>query len=378
MKPSSLLLLAAALVAPACGSIVDPNQSSGGAPHTATISGALSAGAPVPAGAHVTLVWRNGSALAVGPDVPVVNGQFTMVLDVPPDSYFAAVENGNLVTGGNASFSPGSVGGSGSTSSGSTGTDQGGPTPPVAADAGATLGGKAAPVRLQDTSGTVTGPLQAAVAGFIVYVDANGDGRLDLTGSTAASPDTILGGASDLLLVYLRGGSSLDYQRLADRNGAIPSAGFGLALTEGRWVGLDLADLTITSSPGLPDSVCNALSSSGNASGGGGVATPPSTGNVSSSGPGSTLLDGGGVDPYPPPGAPGLTCSADGRSFTYTYPGTTCPPPPPPGLCFRDQPSIACAGPASEGDGLASGQAPPPGWPCPVADSSDAGTGSGG
>jgi len=55
-------------------------------------------------------------------------------------------------------------------------------------------------------SGQITKPLSAAVAGFVVYVDTNGNGRLDIEGEYATPTDEVIGGNEELLLAYLRDG----------------------------------------------------------------------------------------------------------------------------------------------------------------------------
>lgn len=362
-----LLLLTSALLA-ACGNISDPSHV--GSEHVAAVSGALSTSGTVPANAHVALVWNTGSGLAVGADVPVVNGAFTMELDVPPDAYFRTIDTSSSGTSGFGSSSSGS----GSSAPSSGGTNSGGPSapPPVETDSGilvADAGVAPNAIHRNDgTSGTISGPLEGAVAGFVAYVDANGDGKLDLSGSYASSPDTLIAGAADLALVYLRGGGPLDLQRLADKSGKTPSLGYDLALTEGQWVALNLVELTLSSSPQLPSGVCSSSSI-------GSSDTP--TGTVSSGGSaGSTGSNGGssgsgGV--YPSPTDPGLTCAPDGSSYTYNPPQPTCPPPTPApvGLCTGDAPIAvgSCPAQAPETVTLPPGGVVPTGWPCPVASS---------
>src|SRR5438552_103786 len=75
----------AALVA--CGSLSDPSKDDTSTP-IAKVSGALSGGAIVPEGTRVALVWRTAAGeLALGADVPVVAGRFTMDLAAPPFAY---------------------------------------------------------------------------------------------------------------------------------------------------------------------------------------------------------------------------------------------------------------------------------------------------
>lgn len=177
LRLSSLFLAPAVLasVALACGEITDPNAS---AERTATVSGALT-GTSVPAGARVAVVWRNGNAggVAVGSETAIVNGKFTMTLTVPPAAYFYPMSGNDyesLNDAPNATPPPAPVG----TEEDTAGTDPGN------ASSG---GGKVAQkLGTRDTiSGGITEPLSVATAGFVVYVDANGNGKLDLEGEYA-------------------------------------------------------------------------------------------------------------------------------------------------------------------------------------------------
>jgi hypothetical protein len=332
-----LTALTAALAAVACGGISDPTHKSEA---VATVSGALT-GSPAPANARVALVWRNGKngGVAVGADVPVVNGHFTMSLAVPADAYFFPAESSATPTGSDTA--PGLV------------------SPPSGGTAGST-GSRS--IGLEDLSGQITTPLSVAVAGFVVYADANGNGALDLTGSTASTPDHILGGNKDLFVAYLRDGGSLDYEKLRDKSGILPAHGFNLAWKEGRWLGLDLVELSLASSVQLPSSVCQSHGTTFGDSSNSVTATP-------SSGP--SVSGGRGPNGYPSPSDPNLVCTSDGRSYHYKYPPCTPPPSPPPGLCNAPAVPYACAD--SSSSSLAPGQTPPAGWPCPVAGAADAG-----
>jgi hypothetical protein len=354
------LLASTALVAAAfaCGGISDPTREGA----VATVSGALS-GTNIPNGTRVALVWRKGATggVEVGSDVPVVNGQFSMNLPVPLDSYFfpAELEEDAPVATPLAEPAPSTGGGTpGSTGTGSRSFRM------------HSNGGTA--------SGRITDPLSGAIAGFIVYVDTNGNGRLDLSGEYASSTDQILGGSKELVLVYLRGGGQLDYEKLRDKSGILPTQGFNLAWKQGRWLPLNLVELKInTSNARLPSPVCSSSSSGGQATFGSvdnDVAAPP---DAPSSGSGGT--DQGGSSTrggYPQPGDPRLHCAPDGRSFTYDPSPSDCPPPPPAptGICapgYGTEPAVACAG--MSGMGLAPGQPIPEGWPCPVPVAQDAG-----
>ena len=340
------ILCFALFAAAACGGISDPTRKPEA---VATVSGALT-GTPAPANARVALVWRNGKkgGLAVGADVPVVNGHFTMSLAVPADGYFFPAESTQT------SVKPG-IGGSPSDSSG---LGASGPSGSGGAS-GSTGAHSFTPL---DLNGTITAPLSVAVAGFVVYADANGNGVLDIAGSTASSPDTILGGNKELFLAYLREGGSLDYEKLRDKSGVLPAHGFNLVWKEGRWLGLDLVELSLSSSTQLPSPVCQMGSSSFDtvSDGSPSVVATPSSGPPQVSGGGGS----GGPNGYPSPSDPNLVCAKDGLSYQYKYPPCTPPPSPPPGLCNGDTVAYACASSASAH--LPPGQPPPAGWPCPA------------
>jgi hypothetical protein len=338
----------------ACGGIADPTR---GGESVATISGALT-GTTVPADARVAVVWRKGNSggFEVASDAPVVGGKFTLTLAVPPSSYFSSLDDdgyGDSISGGS-----GSGGGS------SSGSYDPPPPPPAEPDPGSSTSGSGGyegkSLQPQTTvSGEITSPLMAAVAGFVVYVDANGNGKLDIEGSHAGSPDTILGGNRELVLAYLQGGGSLDYEKLRDRSGILPQAGFNLAWERGeRWLPLNVVELKISDRQGLPSGVCGGTSYYGEEP------------NVSPPEP-VPDMDGGAAPGYPHPDDPNLTCDPDGRGFSY-YESYTCPEPDPvpQGLCTRgyDVPSVGCGGAGGWGTRLADGEPVPPGWPCPVED----------
>jgi hypothetical protein len=232
--------------------------------------------------------------------------------------------------------------------------------------------------------GTITEPMTAALAGFVVYADTNGNGKLDLEGQYASSPDQILGGNKELILAYLKGGGALDYEKLRDKSGILPTAGFNVAWSEGRWLPLNVVELKLDAKASLPSAVCSSyttVSESSSGSGGSG-GTNPSEPTVPVS------VDGGAADGsssdgstggyYPSPSDPTLLCSADGRSFTYVPKGSGCTnlPPAPVGLCAGDTYPIACAEPSGY-QSLYPGQSTPPGWPCPVSGDSDGGSADG-
>lgn len=384
-----------AALAFACGGISDPTKGNG-SEKVATVSGALT-GVSVPANARVALVWRTSMSTptdggyAVGDDVPVVGGKFTMSLAMPPAAYFSNIDGTGNFGSSSSGGEPPQVG---------TATPE--PAPAPAPSGGSSSGGGKLPsfgsrIAPRDTvSGGITTPLSGAVAGFVVYVDTNGNGKLDLAGTYAASTDQILGGNRELVLAYLKDGGALDYEKLRDTSGILPTQGFNLAWTVGkRWVPLNVVELKLDPKQGLPSPVC---SSSGTYSGGGSsgtggfdpVATPipptdssggssgslPPSGSSSSSGGSTSGSPGTG---YPSPTDPNLHCAPDGRSFTYTS-GATCPPSPPPpvGLCAGDYDNISTPGCANAGYGqsIPVGSPTPAGWPCTVAGDQDGGAAS--
>jgi hypothetical protein len=370
------------LAAAACGGISDPTKGGAADGRVATVSGALT-GITVPANARVALVYRKvtatgpGSAststMVVGNDVAVVDGKFTMNLGVPADDLFGSVDSSisnvssppSVQQAPTASVSPPSAGTSGGTStSGSPGG----------------FGAGLAPRDI--VGGSITEPLTGAMAGFVVYADTNGNGALDLEGQYASSPDQILGGNKELILVYLKGGGSLDYEKMRDKSGILPTAGFDLAWSQGRWLPLTDVELQLSANAQLPSSVCSSSysstdtvsDSSGTAGSGSSGTSGGSSGISPSGGPSGSGTSGsssGNSSGYPSPSDPALHCSGDGRSYTYDVGlPTTCPPSPPPptGLCAGDISfGSACAGTTGYGNALPAGAPIPDGWPCPTA-----------
>ena len=374
------------LAAVACGGISDPTRNGDG--RVATVSGALT-GISVPANARVALVYRKivtnpsdgpQATVEVGSDVAVVDGKFTMNVGAPSADYFASIE-GRSFSG--SSESPPSV------SRADVPQDPSTSLPPSGGSSGSSgafgVSTKLAPRDI--VGGQITQPIAAALAGFIVYADTNGNGKLDLEGQAASSSDEILGGNSELILVYLQGGGTLDYEKLRDKSGILPVTGFNLAWSEGRWLPLNLVELKLTSSTHLPSAVCDSYSVSytGSSSGTGGIAPSPvpvadssgGSGSSGSSGSIGTSSGGSGTAPYggyPSSTDPSLICSSDGRSYTYTPPvNCPAPAPQPVGLCSSGvYETTACAG-GSYRNEILPGDPVPAGWPCPVADALDGG-----
>ncbi len=296
-----------------CGGLANPDGS------IATVSGNLKGTAPN--GSHVALVWHSPKGeFVVTNDTAVVNGTFSFDLEgAPDDSLFSVLASG----GSSSNATPPST----SASGGSGGAEPA----PSGAPKGASYG-----LSLLDTvSGTVSAPLTFAVAGFVVYEDQNGNGKLDLTGSNADSPDKIVGGSNELLLTYLRDGSDLELEKLRDSAGQKPTRGYQLAwIPKGRWLPLTGVDLTIGVSV-LPDDVCyggtgsvnsTTLDVSGSSGSGGidpGVPTVVDGGTTTTDAgrdDAAANTDGGsaGGGGYPSSSDPNLRCSSDGRSFTYS------------------------------------------------------------
>ena len=208
---------------------------------------------------------------------------------------------------------------------------------------------------------TFSTPLDVAWAGFVVYIDANGNGKLDLSGTNVETSDKVLGGADDLTLTFYAGGSSLDYEKLRDHSGILPHAGYNLSWsTESRWLDLDLVELKLARRRTLPQSVCGGMPTTSI----GDRERWPDRGRR-----GRRQQRYGG---FPPSGDPNLVCSSDGYSWQYTgyptgYPTATCVPPTnpttPPGLCFQYDEPTACAG-GPTGGAIGPGDSVPPGWPC--------------
>ena len=379
-----VLLASAGLAATAfaCGGISDPTLN-GGDGNVATVSGALT-GTAVPANARVAIVWRKVTttpsgttgSVEVGSDVAVIDGKFTMNLGAPAADYFAPIDSHSV----DNIASPPPL------------KDQ--PVPAPAPSGAGSSGGKfGATPKLAPrdvVGGSITEAMTAAIAGFVVYVDGNGNGKLDLEGKYASSPDQIIGGNKELILAYLKGGGALDYEKLRDKSGILPAAGFNLSWTQGeRWLPLTVVELTLTNSAKLPSAVCESyVSGISGGSSGGGVATkdpspdssgspgvPPSSGGSSGSSGSGGSSGSTPTGSYPSPSDPGLHCAPDGRSFTY-YSTPSCPPPPPPavGLCAPSylNETAPCAG-YGYTSSINAGDPIPSGWPCMVLKDADGG-----
>ncbi|MBX3228697.1 MAG: hypothetical protein KIT84_08595 [Labilithrix sp.] len=237
-RTSFFCVLVAAAGIYACDSLTDPSQSR--TPDdavTSSVSGALVGS--VPANTRVALVWRSaqGGVLARGADVAIVDGRFTMELGALPDAYFAPL--GAIEATVDASVSES--------------VDSGGPID-------ASVGTRSLRPRADVGGAIVNERLESAHGGFVAYVDTNGNGQLDFDPATGETTDQILGGNQELMLVFLRKGGALDYERLRDRTGMLPRAGYNLRWSwESRWLPLDSVELRLGSEPPLPYEVCGGL-----------------------------------------------------------------------------------------------------------------------
>lgn len=338
-----------------CGSVSNRNDTS-----IATVSGTLSG--DVPAGARVAIVWHapKGGAWVVSNEAPVVGGAFSINLTGAPadDLFFDPNESG--INGGGA-LPP----------------DAPRASPEPAPSTGGSAGGSSSGfnggnVRTKDVvSGSVGTPMQAAIAGFVLYVDKNGNNALDVSGN-GESPDEIVGGSHELVLTYLRDGTNLDYEKLRDDTQQLPSRGYNLFFTaRNRWLSLSSVGLTLGDDR-LPSPVCY-VGDEGNVSYD--DSTPAYPGSSSSGSSGTVGVDAGAPSGYPDPGDPNLRCAPDGRSFSYE----SCSPPPPPPpptpktLCSDGDITVSAGGCGGYGAVLPPDGSIPPGWPCPVSGDVDGG-----
>ena len=342
----------------ACGGISDPNKVASGE-QVQTITGKLT-GSAVPASARVALLWKvqGTGRVVVAADVPVVGSTFTMSLANPSAEAFVSAEGsavgdapkpGVSIPEPAPADSPGSAGSSGSSGSSSS-----------SSSGGSGAGSPAAMLPsmglrpMDAVSGTVvTTTLEGAFGGFVIYDDANGNGALDfLPDATLSTTDTILGGNTELVLVVLRGGGQLSYEKLRDKSGILPQPGFNLLWNEqGRWFPLTAIELKLgKGSLALPSPVCASSFSD---------ETAPSTGSSSSGSSGW-----GGTAPRSD-----IECAPDGRS--YWWKPIPCEPPAPvkPGLCYESygETDSTCPSVPTSLQTLPEDGSVPEGWPCPIA-----------
>jgi hypothetical protein len=213
-------------------------------------------------------------------------------------------------------------------------TDVPGPTPaPVPGGGGSpSPGGR---VSVLGGSSATPPVVRVALGAVVAYEDLNGNGKLDLVESNAASfVDRIVGANPDLMVVYFDGAIP-DYEGLRDNAGKRPSPGFNLfrkdthcaqALeatgnpkggeaapsgpsvscteTPSAWLGMEtLYDLAITNSPTINQWMCKDKRSYDTISSSGGI--------------GGGRPNQGRPTQYPVSGDPKLECFSDGTGYSY-------------------------------------------------------------
>lgn len=211
--------------------------------------------------------------------------------------------------------------------------------------------------------------MDAAVGSVVAYEDKNQNGKLDLVPAKATSfVDGIVGANDDLLVVWLpRELSAAVVDRLRDPHGGQPRAGYnlykprtvnctvspgspagGTPCDSGRgsqWLPIDAPfELPIVTDPKFNQLMCQSKAPSPAPDG----VEPPAPAP-----PGNPSAPSAPQGPFPAAGAPGLTCSPDGRRFTYSG----CREP---GLCEAES---ACG---LRVEDLPPDVAAPAGWPCTV------------
>lgn len=340
--------LLALTVGVACGGLSSRSNGS-----LASVNGRLTG--DVPSNARIALVWHKATGgLLVGTESSVTGGAFSINLAGPPpeetffDNFYDGANTSSPPSAGGVAPAPVTEGTDGNAGGGSSGS----------AKQLHTLGGS--------VSGTVSPPLTAAIAGFVIYADQNGNGHLDLTSDDGQSPDEILGGSRDVALVYLRDGTDLDLEKMRDKSGQLPVRGYGMAaLSTERWLPLTNVQLTL-GVKSLPNAVCQGPTIGGDVDPGASpISTEPLPEDASAGTDPAPSGGGSAGNSYPKPGDPYLHCSADGRSFTYGSCWTTTPtPPPPPALCATYVDKVAPC--AESGAALPAGVPVPADWPCPV------------
>lgn len=193
----------------ACDSLSDPAKSAA-PPLVLDAAGTQVSGTlvqtDIPADTRVALLWKTERALTRGPEAPVIGGRFTIELGEPPTDTLM----GDLIV-----------------------TDHGLP-------------------------GQNTFPI--ARAGFVVYVDSDGNHQLDVD-EHGTSSDRILGGNTSFVLTYVPEAPLTDYLNLRDDQRQIPHAGYNLMKDDGesrRWAPFDRVELSLATKR-LPNDVCDRL-----------------------------------------------------------------------------------------------------------------------
>lgn len=337
----------------ACGGISDPSRSDG---TIATVAGALS-GAALPAKTRVAIVWRADAAThyAVGADVAVVDGKFAFDLAAPQQAYLVPTQADDFGDGAGAqnTYEDDAPPQAAPSTPPSTGT-------PAASSAKEAFAANVTP--RDGVGGQISNGLAVGFAGFVVYVDTNDNGKLDLAGELAASTDEIIGGNSSLTLTYLQGAGATDLETLRDKVNALPAAGYNLLWSEGgRWMPLTSVDLKLNGAARLSSFVCSAPSTDGDS-----AQNAPSDSATPGSVPDAKAYPIG-TNPDGSPNydalGPYISCSDDGRSFISTGPCTNGTPAGA-GLCAPLATEESC--PPGVPVSLAAGEPFPAGWPCPV------------
>ncbi len=228
--------------------------------------------------------------------------------------------------------------------------------------------------------------MSIALGSVVAYEDKNGNGKLDLVPAKSTSfVDGIVGANDELIVVWLPKEPTAALAReMRDPQGGLPHAGYNLykrhtpvcTIAGGgngdaepvpgapatpcndtadiRWLPIDAPfDLPIVTDPKFNKLMCQSADP-GPGPDGPPQADPrpdplPPSGPTPSGPSGQPVPQG----PFPAPGARGLVCSADGRSFTHS----DCREP---GLCEGES---SCG---ARVENLPAGTAAPAGWPCTV------------
>jgi hypothetical protein len=246
-----------------------------------TISGTL-VGAPTTPNLRVALLWRSGTSVVVEGDAAVVDNRFTMNLPTLSDDHFDVTDMADAI--------------------GFYGKNVGVPAAALTASPSATY--------TPSWNGEVTRPLRAAVGALVAYEDTNDNRTLDLEPTYLSSTDRIVGVASEIFVVNLQGGGSLEGEKLADGRGVRPNQGFNVVWREHRWLESSAIEIPIDKVPYVPfatDHFCEQVPAPG--------ITPDCTS------PEDRRRDRCGADliGMPPPSDPKLHCSPDKYGWTYDH-----------------------------------------------------------
>ena len=307
--------LALALVATACGNLDSGDQPAA----LATVQGQLTNPQSIetPSAIRVAVVWTSAAmngGLTIAQDVevePVFPSKFRLALtSAPPEG--AMVHPGDEQGGED----PGGVD---ATPPDPGPTESPDPAPPADPSGAAPL----------DLGGGVARDVRLAYGTLVAYEDTNGNGKLDLVDSDAATfVDRVLGANPDLLLVFAEG--NVNHEELRDEHGNLPAKGYNLlsqkycmkdtleradggaapelpaCQMDVGWKSIEtLYDLPISEDPRFADLMCTSGPGTSDGTGGGGSSGVPTTTDPGPAG-------------YPTVGAEGLSCLAEGKSYLYT------------------------------------------------------------